>query len=184
MLSQIEKISTINKFDGNDFSIWKAQVESILEVKDLANVLTTSKPRRSEKATDAKKAQKENEISEWEKKDKQAKSLLLLSLDNKHVRLIIKCKTAREIWERLISVHEQRSAASKIVKQKEFFDLQMRSNEDIQDFISRAEYLYGILKDIGVTGIDESTLVNKIVSGLPRKYMNFISNWGNESQDH
>lgn len=96
MLSQIDKISTINKFNGNDFSVWKAQVESILEAKDLASVLDTTKPRRSDKSTEAEKAKKELEILEWEKKDKQAKSLLLLSLDNKHVRLILKCKTKKQ----------------------------------------------------------------------------------------
>lgn len=180
-MNQLEKITTISKFDGNDFPVWKAQIESIMEVKELSHLLTSSKPRKS--GTDAEKAAKEVEIIEWEKKDKQVKSFLLLSLDNKHVRIVLKCKSSKEIWDRLTTMHEQRSSASKIVKQKEFFDLQMKYGEEVQDFISRAEYLYGILKDVGVTGIDESTLVNKIVSGLPRRYMNFISNWGNQGPE-
>ena len=43
--------------------------------------------------------------------------------------------------------------------------------------MSRAEYLYGQLRDVGVNSVDEATLVGKIVSGLPRKYMSFMSNW-------
>lgn len=52
----------------------------------------------------------------------------------------------------------------------------MDSSESVQDFIARAEYIHGNLKDIGVV-LDEATLVAKIVSGLTSEYTNFMSNW-------
>lgn len=55
----------------------------------------------------------------------------------------------------------------------------MNPDEKVQDYIGRAEYLYQQLLDIGVTGINESILCSKIVSGLPRRFLNFMSTWSN-----
>lgn len=155
----------VGKFDGNDFPVWKAQIESLLRAKDMAHVLTAKRPIEEKLA------------KEFDPKDSVAKSLLLLSLDNKHARLVLSCSTAREIWSKLIQIHEKKSVASKLIMQREFFELRMRPDEKVEDYVSRAEYLHGQLQNIGVNSIDEITLVGKIVNGLPRRYMNFISNW-------
>lgn len=169
-----DKISVF-KFDGSDFSVWKAQIEALLTARGHAGPLKSLRPRNSTDA--AEQAQKLVLQAEWDEHNRQARSLLLLSLDNKHAKLVLQCNTAREIWSRLISLNEQRSASNKIILQKEFFEINMGQDEVIQDYVGRAEYIYGQLKDIGVKSIDESTLVSKIVSGLSKRYLNFISNW-------
>lgn len=104
------------------------------------------------------------------------RSWLLLALDNNIAKLVIKCKTSKEIWDRLEILHEQKSDANKVVLQKEFFDMHLMKGEDIQSYIARTESLHAKLEDIGVK-LDEGTLVSKIVSGLSRKYINFMSDW-------
>lgn len=155
----------IQKFDGQDFAVWKCQMEALIIARDCGEALLPIKT--------------ETDKNAYLKKDNLARSLLLLSLDNKHCKLVIQYRTAREIWEKLNEVHEKKSSASKLMMQREFFDLHMNENEKAEDYVSRAEYLYGQMRDVGVQGIDEATLVSKVVNGLPKRFMNFISNWSN-----
>lgn len=176
MSAEKESSFSIRKFDGNDYAVWKAQVEALLCSKQLDSVIKSGKPRQTGK-DEAEKAVKEVEIALYEKNDLQVKSLLLLALDNKHAKLVLQCKSSKEIWDRLSSVHEQRSTACRIVTQRDFFELTMQQDEKVHDYISRCEYLYGVMKDIGVKGCDESMLVGKIVSGLSSKFLSFMSIW-------
>lgn len=157
--------TSITKFNGEDFACWKIQMESLLEAKELAIAIQNEK---IEFTADRQPA--------FEKIEKRARSLLLLGLDTKHLKSVLNCKTAKQIWIRLKDLHENKSISNKMVLQKEFFDLKMKTNENVQDFISRAEFIHGNLKDIGVV-LEESTLVAKIVSGLTSEYTNFVSNW-------
>lgn len=158
---------TVAKFEGQDFAVWKAQMEALLVAKGWDHVLKEKCP-----AEEAAKAA-------WENSNRQARSLLLLSLDNKHAKVVLKCITAKDIWAKLSTLHEQTSQANKMVLTKRFYELQMERGEKIQEFVARAEYIHGQLQDIGITSIDETALVSKIVTGLPRNYVTFMSAWGN-----
>jgi len=153
------------KFDGNDFAVWKAQIQAYLDDKGCGMVLVEPEPTN------------EVDLARYKSKDMTARSTLLLALDNKHVKLVLHCKTAYEIWSKLTQIHEKKSQASKLMMQQEFFLLKMRFNESVEDYISRAEYLHGQLQDVGITSIDEATLVSKIVNGLPKRFVTFISSW-------
>lgn len=85
---------------------------------------TQTKPRKSSALKPEDAAAKDEEIATFERHDKYVKSSLLLALDNKHVKIVLKCTTVKEIWGRLSAIHEQKSAANKINLQKEFFEVQ------------------------------------------------------------
>lgn len=159
-----DKLS-VSKYKGTDFSVWKVQIESLLVAKgwDVA----------------IKKTLREIEpdsIEKFETAERNAKSLLLMSLDNKYVKLVLQCSTAKTIWDRLLSIHEQKSITNQVMVQQLFFDLKMMPNEKAQDFVARAESLAGQLNDINIP-ISEQILVAKIVSGLGNDYRQFMSNW-------
>lgn len=144
-------------------------MESVLIAKDCGETILQIKTEAGAAPTPAEK-------NTYAKKDNMARSLLLLSLDNKHCKLVIQYKTSKEIWEKLNEVHEKKSSASKLMMQREFFDLRMNDNEKAEDYVARAEYLYGQMKEVGINSIDE---VSKVVNGLPKRFLNFISNWSN-----
>lgn len=93
----------LGKFNGNDFAVWKGQMEALLYAKDLGEAIT-------EVATGT-----ETERAAFIKMDRKARSLLLLALDNKYAKLVLKCATAKEIWDRSVATHECKSVNSKIV---------------------------------------------------------------------
>ena len=156
----MEEKFTIPKFNGKDYAVWKIQMKSILIAKDLGSAI-------------------ENEIKaeqDVNSKDAKARALLFASLDNKHVKLVMQCTTAKQIWDRLSEVHEQRSSGTLVALMQEFFNLRMRSDETVQDFVARTEYVAGQLSDIG-SPQSESTVVGKIISGLPARFRGFRSSW-------
>ena len=136
MDSGVDFKTTLPKFDGQDFGVWKVQVEAYLSVKRADFVLRHGKPRRVAYASSADAAvnaanqakidQKEKEIKDFEDKDTYVRSILLLALSNDQVRLVLPCKSAKEIWDRLAALHEQKSQSNRIMLQQEFFGLRMR----------------------------------------------------------
>lgn len=172
------------KYTGTDSPVWKAQVFAYLVCKGKSSALTESKPRRiitlgaaGAPPTAEQQAERDKEIQTWVDNDNYVKSLILLHVDSKHVKLIVRCTTAAQMWERLSSMYEESSNANRVLRQQEFFGIKLQKDESVKDYVGRAEYLFGQLQDMGVAGINEVTLVNTIVSGLTGKYFTFISNW-------
>lgn len=170
-----DKFPPLRLFDGKDFAVWKAQVAVRLRARDLWVVIETRKPNRVQQGTTEQIVERDKIITNYLEKDIQAQDVLLSALDVKHSKLVLNCKSAREMWERLVATHDQRSAVNILSKQREFFDLRMNHDEDMSEFIARAESCYSQLEDSGADGLNESLLVNKIVSGLSGSYFNFMS---------
>lgn len=69
-----------------------------------------------------------------------------MALDTNYVKMVINCKTSYEIWSRLSQIHEQKSTANSVMLQKNFYDLQMKPNEKVEDYIGRVEFMAGQLR--------------------------------------
>lgn len=109
----MERGLTVPKFSGSDFSVWKIKFEALAQSKNLEKCLTEIKP--EEAVTKAL----------FEKNEGEIKSMLLLALDDRSVRLILNCQTVKTMWDRLIEVYQHKSTASKLLLQKEFFELNL-----------------------------------------------------------
>lgn len=163
-----DKLSGIEKFDGKDFPVWKRKVELLVATRGQLYVLTDEVPDENE-ATKAV-------YNKFIKDDGQVMTIILNSLTAEHSRPLLKCDTAKEMWMRLGAIHERQSVANKLMKEQEFYSLSLKPEETVQSYFARAEYLYYQLIELGVE-IQESTLVGRIVGGLPKRFINFISNW-------
>lgn len=155
------------KFDGRDFPVWKAQVGALIISKGWDAALTSE-------LKDVAAGQKD----EFIKADKMAKSLLLMSLDNKHAKLVLTCTTAKQIWDKLSANQEHKSSASRMLLQKQFFDLSMAPGESVRDYVARGEYLRGQLEDVGINSITEETLVARLLgnmSGMTHSIVHFLN---------
>lgn len=135
----------------------------------------------SEKVTAEHQHAREAEIAKWEEDDKLVKSLLLLALDAKHVKMVMSCETARDIWSRLLVIHEQKSQANKYFLQNEFYEVKMKYDETVLEYICRVEHLASKCTDVGIK-IAPSVVVGKIITGLPRRFQPFISVWTNKDE--
>jgi len=181
-------------FSGEDFPVWKAKVTAKLGARKLDNLLLEEIPAVkysqetrdvSEKNTDGttsvKKvtlkvscSEREAEREQFRDKDAIVKASLLNALDTTIARQVMRLATSKEIWDRLLQYHEQKSATNRSLLQSEFYELRMRQNETVKEYVSRSEYIVSKLEDFGVQ-LNTETVIGKMISGLPRRFQGFIS---------
>lgn len=178
-------IGILPKFDGTMFSLWKMQITAYLEFKDLLDVVEspvkgvpqsglkfTSKSGGDGSAsvtdvTEAKSAHEKDNV----KKSMIAYNILLLSLNKEQLQMVIDVPrgNAHGVWSALLSRYERKTVASKMKLRNELHNIKLKSNENIDMYISRIKQLMLLLADMGsVLSNDESIYV--LLKGLPDQY--------------
>ncbi|UYV61250.1 hypothetical protein LAZ67_1004107 [Cordylochernes scorpioides] len=164
----------IQKFNGDNFHLWKFQMKIILEAKDLLSI------------TDGSEVKPEIEdiakFSNWKKKDAKSKMLITTALKFKYLQQIVNCQTSTEMWKKLSTIYELKSETNKYLLQQRFFEYKMNPNDNIATHISKVETLAQQMKDLGEP-ISDVALITKIICSLPDKYKNFITAWDSVSSE-
>ncbi|UYV61249.1 hypothetical protein LAZ67_1004106 [Cordylochernes scorpioides] len=164
----------IQKFNGDNFHLWKFQMKIILETKDLLSI------------TDGSEVKPEIEdiakFSNWKKKDAKSKMLITTALKFKYLQQIVNCQTSTEMWKKLSTIYELKSETNKYLLQQRFFEYKMNPNDSIATHISKVETLAQQMKDLGEP-ISDVALITKIICSLPDKYKNFITAWDSVSSE-
>lgn len=157
----------IQKFDGKNFQLWKYQMETIFRSeKNLFEVITGVIQRPKDEQTGAA----------WDHLN--AKGMLLISsgMEYEQLQTVVSCKTAPEMWNRLKSIHEQRSVVNKLQLKQQFFNYKMSETDTVAKHLSKIDSLAQVLSDVGeaVTEVDK---IAKALGSLPIKYNGFITAW-------
>ncbi|UYV77007.1 hypothetical protein LAZ67_14002800 [Cordylochernes scorpioides] len=157
-----EKMTTelpqIQKFNGDNFHLWKFQMKIILETKDLLSIIDGSevKPEIEDIA----------KFSEWKKKDAKSKMLITTALEFKYLQQIVNCQTSAEMWKKLSTIYELKSETNKYLLQQRFFEYKMNPNDNIASHISKVETRAQQMKDLGEP-ISDVALITKVICSLP-----------------
>ncbi|KAK9721612.1 hypothetical protein QE152_g20814 [Popillia japonica] len=158
------KSYNIQKFEGKNFQLWKFQLEIIFRAEGLLD-LVNGKTERPEDDREKEKA--------WD--DKNAKAMLIIStaMEFDQLQVIIACKNAAEMWMRLKTIHEQRSAVNKIALKQQFFYYKMLETDTVAQHISKIETMAQSLADVGepVGAIDK---IAKTLGSLLLKYARLL----------
>ncbi|UYV79406.1 hypothetical protein LAZ67_17002496, partial [Cordylochernes scorpioides] len=172
LLKMTTELPQIQKFNGDNFHLWKFQMKIILEAKDLLSI------------TDGSEVKPEIEdiakFSEWKKKDAKSKMLITTALEFKYLQQIVNCQTSAEMWKKLSTIYELKSETNKYLLQQRFFEYKMNPNDNIASHISKVEIQAQQLKDLGEP-VSDVALITKIICSLPDKYKNFITAWDSVS---
>lgn len=183
MENKESEVKYLPRYAGKDFAVWKAKIEAFFTARNAAGLLVKTKPKRVIQGTSQEIAEADAKIALFENLDRQYKYTLLLALDDKIARMVLRCKTCKELWDALISIHGKTSKENKVVTAMKFFEMHALKDDSIQDYVSRVEETYYQLLDMGVKCFDEEILVTKIVCGLPKAYISFMSAWSNLDND-
>lgn len=157
--------SGMKKFDGTQYEVWSTLMDAVLTAKEIRYVLDDVKPESDGTAR-----------IKWDKDNRTAKAVILLSLDESIIRLVLSCDTAKDVWQRLAEVHSQQSESSKMMLLQEFYSIKMQPGSKVSAYVSQTELIAKKLKDAGVS-IEEETLIGKIVSGLSSDFKHFMTSW-------
>lgn len=155
------------KFAGEDFAVWRCQLEAYLAVSDLLEIVDGTKQRPIEPAA---------QVQLWDKNDRKAKLIILSTLETNVVRQVMNLKSSREVWARLSILYELRDKTSIQLLLQQFFDYRMQEGMTIGQHISKIEEMAHKLDDLGQKQSEEA-IVTKTLHSLPSSYMHVMSAW-------
>ncbi|CAH0730416.1 unnamed protein product, partial [Brenthis ino] len=86
------------------------------------------------------------------------------------------CETAKEIWDKLNTIYEQKSDVSLHILQQRFFEEKYNGSEDVSSFIAKIEAIVTQVRK-AKGEIAENMIVTKIISSLGENFRHFVSAW-------
>ena len=170
-IADTSDLRNIKKFDGQNYQLWKFQLKAIFVALGLLELVEG----REAKPTPATQ-QNAAAITTWTKNDAKAMFFLSSSMEYSQLEYLVTCSSANEMWNKLSSIHEQKSASNKLALTTKFHEYRMAHGDSIPQHIAKIENLARQLKDID-QGISETMIMAKILSTLPSKYNAFVSAW-------
>jgi CRISPR/Cas system-associated protein endoribonuclease Cas2 len=116
MMAGIEKVS-IPPLGGDNWSIWKAKFQALLEYKDL--MVAVEQP---------------NSV-EGQKASRQAKTLMILHTEDAYVKLIVGKSTAAKAWEKLKQNFEKKSNARVVQLTGKLTNMKLGEKQTIAEYL-------------------------------------------------
>nr|KYP42748.1 Retrovirus-related Pol polyprotein from transposon TNT 1-94 [Cajanus cajan] len=156
----------IEKFNGNNFSLWKLKIRAILR-KD--NCLKAIEGRPSD-ITDEK----------WREMDDNAVANLHLAMADSVLSSIAEKTTAKEIWDTLVKLYEVKSLHTRIFLKRKLYTLRMSESTAVTDHINNLNTLFAQLSTADFN-IVENERAELLLQSLPDSYDQLIINITNNN---
>jgi hypothetical protein len=162
-LYSVEKL-TSDPTGSNNFAIWKQRLELVLMGRGLWDYVggeLTQEP-TGDKASQVDK-------NSWRTNNTQALAQIGLTLSGPELSHIRGIKFAKEAWNKICSVFEQRSLASKVFKRRRFFTATLKEGDSVQLHIVTLRDMAAELEAMGVAISDEDLAMTMLCS-LPESW--------------
>jgi C4-dicarboxylate-specific signal transduction histidine kinase len=150
MMAGIEKVS-IPQLGGDNWSIWKAKFQALLEYKGL--MVAVEQP----------------SSVEGRKASGQAKALMILHTEDAYVKLIVEKSTAAKAWEKLKHNFEKKSNARVVQLTGKLTNMKLGEKQTIAEYLGEFREIKEDLKAAGQTVSDLQLAVHAL-RGLPKGY--------------
>ncbi|XP_047097580.1 uncharacterized protein LOC124711510 [Schistocerca piceifrons] len=171
---------SVDKLEGpEDWAKWKWHISTVLRSYGLEDIINGTHE-RVELPQDATSAQKEAYV-EWHKDDVKAASLIASALCKTVAELLLMCKNAKEIWDKIRARFERSSTQRLNMLIETFFRVKRDETEDISAHVAKLQKLFVDLND-ELAKHEENTLPERILNGgilstLGKDYDNFKGLW-------
>jgi len=116
-------------------------------------------------------------VAKWDEKNVKAMASIVTTLDSRNTNHVYKCTTAKEMFDRLQSIHSDSSELNKMHTLSAFLNFKIKPEQSMQDAYYDIEKLTQSLGEMGVE-INEITTITKTVSAMPdEKFKAFKAAW-------
>lgn len=163
------KIGKLN--DAADWKLWKFQIRLILNASELFGYVDGTKPKPS-----GMTAEQVASRAEWFKMDAKAQKIIGTAIGVNQVVHLQSCETAKEMWDKLSSIFEQRNDMSVLLLNQRFMNCVKEPTESMIAFIARLEEIVNQLRSMD-EAIADDMVITKIIMSLPQEYGAFSSAW-------
>ncbi|CAB3989711.1 Hypothetical predicted protein [Paramuricea clavata] len=126
-MAQEDKLS-IDKLDGaKNWQIWKYQITTILEARELFGNIdgTLTRPSRPDLGSDSSSGA----TASFGKAPKKTKAFIVTSIKSDLIYLITECQTPKEIWNKLKQRFERDTIVNKLFLKQRLFSLKKRKSQ-------------------------------------------------------
>ena len=139
----VDPLSTRNmdKFNGTNFQVWNFQINAILVATGIDDVVKGTRIKPEEIDVQA--------LRSWVKDDARAMFLISSAMEASQVESILTCRSSQEMWNKLVIIHEQKSATDKLILTQRFHEAKMESNDTVVKHVSRILNVAAQLADVG-----------------------------------
>lgn len=170
----------VEKLEGpEDWPKWKWHIKMVLRSLELEGIVSGAiqKPKLGrDPSTDDKK-----KISEWEKEDAKAASVLASAMSKQISDLVLTCTSAKDIFDKLCARFERSSAQRLNMLIESFFRAERNKEEDIAKHIAKLQKLFVDLNqelaNHKENTLSERLLIGRILSTLGSEFNNFKDIW-------
>lgn len=168
-MSEDKSSKAVTKFDGTNFQLWKFQMVSLLVAQDIHDVVTGTRPQPAA-GTDA------SIVKKWTTANGRAMYLISTAIDYSQLPYLATCTTAKQMWDKLSSIHEQKSATNKLLLLQKFHQYKMAANDSVVTHVAKIQNMAQQLSDLDETQSD-SAIMAKVLGSLPSKYNSLVTAW-------
>lgn len=119
-----------------------------------------------------------SKIPAWTKSDGKTMGILNSSLEADQAQLILTCKSAKEVWDKLLAIFEKKSEVSVMTLYEEYFSLKMSETESVAAYVSKVTKLAAEIEEQGEK-LSDNIKMSRIISSLTHRFHNFKTVWYN-----
>jgi hypothetical protein len=134
VLYESEIARVVDKFNGDNFSLFKFKMEMILDEKDLWDIVEGT-----EKAPSIESDKKV--ISAFKKRERVAFRILCTHMVDAQIQHVKSCKGVAEAWKTLCGIHETKGLANVLFLRRKFFTMKMQESDDLFQHINKVKTL-------------------------------------------
>ena len=164
--SDSDGLKVVDKFNGDNFSLWKFKMEMVLSSKDLWDIVDGSEQPPPSSA-DVK------DLKAYDKRVKTAFAMIATNLVDKELAHIKHCKGPAEAWRTLCNIHETKSLSNILFLRRKFFTIKMQEGDCMLEHINKVKSLADQLLCLDVPMHDED-IVMTLLDSLPPSYDHLI----------
>lgn len=159
----ISQSTLIDRFDGTNYNPWSTRMEMYLTREDIWGVVDGSEQRPATPTTQPT----------WDRKDRKARSDILLFIKD-HLLVHVKTlKTSKEVWDILKAKYQTANLISKNRITRNFFTIKMQEGDSMETHINRFCNMQDELTTAGTIVLDAEAAAN-LLGSLPTSYAGLV----------
>jgi len=151
----------VKRFDGTNFQAWKFHLKALFTTNGIRDVVEGTRVRPVDAAAAA--------ATTWECDNAKAMFLITSSMEPSCLDSLMVCTIAKDIWDKVCTMHEQKAVANKMGLLQEFHEYRMGPNYSIEQHLAKVQNMAANLIDLDET-ISDNIVISKLLSSLPPKY--------------
>ncbi|GKA88005.1 hypothetical protein Tco_0809769 [Tanacetum coccineum] len=157
---------SILMFEGKmDFTVWKMKIKDVLVQQCIDEALKEKQPNKMKDDV-------------WKTMQKKASSTIRLALAPEIKYSVLKEKTPKDIWDKLMNIYASKSLTHRLFLKMELYSLKLKEGSNLHDHINSFNQLVCQLANVDDAIKDEEQAL-LMLSSLPKSYKDYV-----DGEDH